>query len=154
MRGTHMKLQLVGGLGLAVLILSLGLVIPEANAAKPNKEWKTQYNNAVKELKQQNWNEYKEQKAEWKQQLLAGDITKKEFKLKVKGLEKQQLLALKALKAEWKQAWNASGGYPGSYNGGNGNNSGHNSVPIAGTFLPFAGAFAGLVYWRARQPRA
>jgi len=148
-----MKFQLLGGLGLAVLILSLGLLIPEANAAKPNKEWKNQFQNAVKELKQNNWNEYQAKKAEWKQQFLGGDITKKEYKTYLKGLQKQQLYSLKALKAEWKQAFKAGGGYPGGYSG-NGNNGGNNSVPIADTFLPFAGAFAGLVYWRARQPQA
>ncbi len=147
-----MKFPLLGGLGLAVLILSLGLVIPEANA-KPSKEWMTQYKTAVKELKLQNSNEYKAQKAEWKQQFLAGEITKKEYKTYLQGLQKQNLLELKALKAEWKQAWKAGGGYPGGYNGGGGG-GGNNSVPIADTFLPFAGAFAGLVYWRARQLRA
>ena len=153
-----MKIQLLGGLGLAVLILSLGLVLPEANAAKPSKEWKNQYRNALKELRTQNWNEYKAQKSEWKQQLLAGDITKKQYKVYVKGLTKQQLLSVKALKAEWKQAWKAGGGYPGGYNGSNGNTGGNtggnNSVPISDTFLPFAGAFAGLVFWRARQLQA
>jgi hypothetical protein len=148
-----MKFSMLGVLSFAVLILSFGLVVPEANA-KPSKEWMTQYKTAVKELKLQNSNEYKAQKTAWKQQFVAGEISKKEFKTYLKGLQKQHLLELKALKAEWKQAWKAGGGYPGSHNnGGNGINGGNNSVPIADTFLPFAGAFAGLVYWRARQLR-
>jgi len=152
-----MKFSMLGLLSLAVLILSLGLIVPEANAAKPSskdKEWMTQYKAAVNELKLQNADEYKAQKAVWKQQWLAGEISKKEYKTYLNGLQNQHLRKMKALKVEWKREWNASGGYPGSYNnGGNGNNTGHNSVPIADTFWPFAGAFAGLVYWRARQLR-
>ena len=55
-------------------------------------------------------------------------------------LRKQEALALK---------------HSGNYVGGNsvGGNS-DRSVPIPGTELLFAGAFAGLVWWRARQARA
>jgi len=124
-----MKIQLLGGLGLAVLILSLGLVLPEANAG----------NNAVKELKKQQSIELKAYKAELKEQ----GLSRKDYKAQVKLFRLGQLQQLSALRGG-----NPGGGLP----GGNSNNGGGNSVPIPGTLLPFAGAFAGLVYWRTRQP--
>jgi PEP-CTERM motif len=122
-------------LGLAsvvVLTLSLGMFIPQAGA--------------------KNTNTPKEEAHALKLQKEEALALKKQEAHALK-LQKEEALALKKQEAH---ALKHSGNYVGP-NANSGNHVGANStssVPEPGTFLLVGLAFAGLVWWRARQARA
>lgn len=142
-----------------MLVLSLGWGVPEANAGLKG-QWRAEKQQALKELRARQF----EQRQAYKASLQAQGLTKKEYKALMNEYRNQQRDERLALKAVWKEAWRAGtwtpgGGIPGgggSIPGGTGGTTtgGGGPVPIPGTLLPFAGAFAGLAYWRPRQLRA
>jgi hypothetical protein len=154
--------------GLSVAILSLGWFVPEGHAAKPNKQQvlalkalqkqqlldlkalQKQQLLAFKELQKDYVSSLKDLKKSWKTE----GLTAKQYSSQVKGMNKQYLADVKAWKIKYLadlKAQTISSKYQVLAFVKNGYK---NSVPVPGTLLLFAGGFAGMVYWRARQPVA
>lgn len=146
-------MKLWKGVGLCLPLLTLALFVSEGHAGKPTgqqvlalKQFQATQLTAFKELKASHKIAVKDLKADFKQ----GELSASEFRSQMKGLKQQFRANVKAFKASARSEKIAfvNNGYtvPGNGNG--------NSVPIPGTLLLFAGGFAGVMCWRARQSAA
>jgi hypothetical protein len=146
-------MKLWKGVGLCLPLLTLGLFVSEGHAGKPTgqqvlalKQFQATQLTAFKELRADHKAAFKDLKGDFKQ----GELSAREFRSQVKALKQEFRANVKAWKASARSEKLAfiNNGYkvPGNGNG--------NSVPIPGTLLLFAGGFAGVMCWRARQPAA
>lgn len=146
-------MKLWKGVGLCLPLLTLGLFVSEGHAGKPTgqqvlalKQFQSQQRTAFNELKASYKSALSDLRGDFKQ----GELSAREFKSQVKALKAQFVADVKEWKAtarSEKVAFiNNAYAVPGNRNG--------NSVPIPGTLLLFAGGFAGVMCWRARQSAA